>query len=282
MHIAIDDDVTLFGAVLGTGVPLVVLHGGPGLDHTYLRPWLDPLSRGAQLIYFDQREQGRSRANTPQALTRNLWIDDIERLRLALGLDDMVLFGHSYGGFLGLEYARRYPDRLRGLILCCTAAKVDFVAAMGNAQARASAEQFEALVQGFGTSVATDEALAALWTRILPVYFHRFSERARRAFDSVSYSAAASNFGVLHDIPAFDATEWLGQIRTRTLVLAGDHDWVMPPHTGAAALHRALPQSEVVRFRDSGHFPFIEEPDTFIDVVASWLGSLPRRSGPET
>src|SRR5262245_56642868 len=87
------------------GYPLVVLHGGPGLDHTEMHPWLDPLGDEFRLIYLDQRGQGRSERVSPATVTVPQLAADITHLAQALGLDRYALMGHSYGAFVALAHA---------------------------------------------------------------------------------------------------------------------------------------------------------------------------------
>jgi proline iminopeptidase len=101
-------------------------HGGLGLDHTHLHPWLDPLGDVLRLVYYDHRGNGRSDGPFQKTWTHADLTADAEALRRELGLGRMVLLGHSYGGFLALDYAVRYPDLLSHLILVSTAPAVDY------------------------------------------------------------------------------------------------------------------------------------------------------------
>src|SRR5262245_47742741 len=111
----------LYFREIGTGVPLVVLHGGPDFNHGYLLPDLDRLSRSFRLIYYDQRGRGRSSGTvSPEDVGIDSEIDDLETVRRHFGLDAVSLLGHSWGGLLAMEYATRHPDRLSHMILLNT------------------------------------------------------------------------------------------------------------------------------------------------------------------
>ena len=103
---------------IGSGRPVIVLHGGPDFDHSYLLPDLDRLSNSYRLIYYDQRGRGRSAAGVrPEDVTLASEIADLETIREHFSLDSMILLGHSWGTVLALEYARRHPERVSHLIL---------------------------------------------------------------------------------------------------------------------------------------------------------------------
>jgi len=111
-------DAELFFRETGNGQPIVVLHGGPDFDHTYLLPELDRLSDAYRLIYYDQRGRGRSTKGVqPEDFTIQSDVEDLERLRVYFQLETVALLGHSWGGILALEYALRHPERVSHLIL---------------------------------------------------------------------------------------------------------------------------------------------------------------------
>ena len=108
----------LFYREIGQGRPIIVLHGGPDFDHTYLLPELDRLSDSYHLTYYDQRGRGRSADQVqPEDVTIESEIEDLESVRQYFQNESFVLLGHSWGGVLALEYALRYPDHLSHLIL---------------------------------------------------------------------------------------------------------------------------------------------------------------------
>jgi len=274
---------TLFYDSVGSGRPLLVMHGGLGWDHTYLRPWLDVLAGQVEVIYYDHRGNGRSAAGRDwEAIDHATWVEDADTLQTALGHGRFILFGHSYGGFLALEYTLRYPDRLDGLILCGTApAFAHSDVAIANAQARGTPEITQTFLNLFSSPVEQDSTFRSGVRTILPIYFHEPDEASiSRAFDDVVFNAQAFNRASFHCLQHFDVRDRLAEIDVPTLVLGGHHDWMMPPSHSVEVLHTALPHAEMNIFERSGHFPFIEERALFAEVVTEWLQRLPQRNGP--
>ncbi len=103
--------VSLYYETIGDGTPIVVVHGGPGLDHSYLLPQMGELAKGYKLIFYDQRAMGKSSADfDTNLMTMNSFVEDLEGIRKAFGLEKMNLMGHSWGGLVSMFYAIRYPD----------------------------------------------------------------------------------------------------------------------------------------------------------------------------
>ena len=105
MQVRLADGVSLFVEELGDGLPLIVLHGGPGFDHSMFRPWLDPLADELRLLYVDERGQGRSDRVDPATLSLEVFAHDVDLLADALGLDRFALLGHSFGAIIATAHA---------------------------------------------------------------------------------------------------------------------------------------------------------------------------------
>jgi len=150
----------IFYTTHGHGRPMILMHGGSGLDHTQFRPWLDSLGNQVEMIYYDQLGQGRStRPENYESISIESRADEADALRAKLGFDKIILFGFSFGGFIAQQYALRHGNHLDGLILCDTAPALDYPdVVMTNAQARGTPEQVQAVVQGLSAPVADDAA----------------------------------------------------------------------------------------------------------------------------
>ncbi|MBB4664451.1 alpha/beta fold hydrolase [Conexibacter arvalis] len=265
-----------FHVTIGAGRPVLVLHGGLGLDHTYLRPWLDPLADVAELTFYDLAGNGRSERIDLSEATHDLWLDEIDAMRAHLGHDRVVLLGHSYGGYLAQEYAIRHPERLDGVILCCTAPALDHLAGAADvAAARGTAEQARVVREELFHPMPDDATWRRVWQAVMPLYFKRYdSELGARIDAAMSYSAAAFNTGFSRNLQHFDVRGELPGVQLPALVLGGADDWILPVEHGAGVIAELMPQARLEVFEESGHMPFVEEPERFVEVVAAWLEEL--------
>jgi proline iminopeptidase len=269
--ISLPSGIQLFAETHGVGPPLVTLHGGLGLDHTYLRPWLDPLGDSFRLVFFDQRGCGRSTAGPLDGVTHATWCADTDLLRRELALDKIVLFGHSYGALIALDYALAYPETLAGLVLCNATPVIDYPEVM-MANVRAwTPEVFERLASTLGRPAADDAELERIWRDILPAYFHEYDPATANAMNArIRFRAAAFNQSACRCLPTFNVLPRLSEIDVPTLILAGRRDWVMTVREGAERLHAGIRGSTLRVFEASGHFPFIEEQPAWLRAVREW------------
>lgn len=275
-------DGELHVTVGGNGPPLVVLHGGPGLDHTYLRPWLDPLAERATLVYLDLTGNGRSSEPADwSTVDHERWCGDVDAVMKYFRFDRIVLFGHSYGGYIAQDYALTRAHRLRGLILCDTAPVVDYFDAVVEAvRARGTAEQLDILLTAFGAPYQGDaDRMRRDYRALLPLYFHRPDpELMDRLIADVVFRPAAFNRGFFSCAPTFDARAGLSRLAIPMLLLGGRHDWIVPAEHGVERIAALVPAAELEIFEESGHFPFVEEPAAFLERVGDWLDRLAERS----
>lgn len=268
--------VKLFYQTVGSGPPLMLMHGGLGCDHSsYLPQFLDIADQWT-LILYDHRGNGRSRPIEWEGVSHDTWAADADALRAHLGYEKMFLLGHSYGGFLGQEYAARYPERLAGLVLLCTAPALDYPELIeANAEARAStSEAIAGVAEAFAPDpLAQDEDFESIMTRIGPLYFHQpdvFADAVNSVMANVKFSAAAWNHCSQHCMPEFNTMGVLPQVNVPTLIMSGADDWITPAEQGQR-MHDVMPNSELVIFEKSGHFPYIEEEELFFRSLRDWL-----------
>jgi proline iminopeptidase len=261
---------------------MLMMHGGPGLDHTYFTPWFDALHSQMEIIYYDHRSNGRSeRPGSMAGISHDTWVEDADALRAQLGHDRIILFGHSYGGGLALEYALKYGDRLAGLVLCCTAPAFDYIdVILENAKARGTSEQLSAFEAVLSGTLREDAEWQKMWMTYLPLYFKAYDPVVGAAMDKRTvYSVAAQNHANAHCLPEFNTLDQLSKIETPTLVISGREDWITPPAQAGERIHSRLPNSEWVVFEESGHFPFIEESGPFMQLISDWVAGLSTTMG---
>lgn len=268
------DDASIWYDTLGEGQPILSFHGPVGLDHSYFRPWLDPLSAHHQLVFFDHRGSGRSSEPADwSAVTRATWIDDAFALQNHLDLAPAILLGHSYGAYLALEFALCHPSRVAGLILCGGAATIDYLdQAIELARARDQPAAFQRFVSVLADPPSADDKVGAMWRDISPLYLAKPTTAQIEAIvGNLVPRAATLRRSFFELLPDYDMRPHLGEILHPTLVIAGAHDFIAPVEWAARPLHQGLPMSQLSIFGESGHFPFIEEHGRFLDVVSNWI-----------
>ena len=264
----------------GSGPTLVSHGGGPGFSALYLGN-LGGLDERLELILLDPRGTGGSdRPADPSAYSIQDYVDDLEALRLHLGLERLDLLGHSHGGIVAIAYAARHPDRVERLILASTlarwsseqqAALEEWVAL--HAQEPWSSEAKAALDAEQAGQFATDEEMADLAFREFPFYFSRYGDEERAYLEMLR--ADPTNADTLRHFnqeifPTFDLRPDLGRITAPTLVVTGADDFITGPPS-AAEIELGLPNVSKVIIPGCGHFLFVEAPEAFREAVVSFL-----------
>lgn len=256
----------------GSGPTVIALHGGLGLDHQYLRPMIENWTGFVRMVWYDHRGNGRSEVPDDWAsVTLASLADDVDSIRQAVGVDRMFLYGHSYGGFIALGYALRYPERLHGLILASTAPHLGHPP---NIPEDAPPAAIEAFVSIFEAPMSSDEQWARAWKSAFPLYAPELDPAtAAHVTEQTVYRADAWNraAALLAD---YDVSDQLAGIRTPTLLLSGARDFI----TGLAAheeLHAGIPNSELVVFDNAGHFPFLSDPAGYRSAAEHWIRRQP-------
>lgn len=249
---------------------LVLLHGGPGFDHSMYKPAFSALADIAQIIYVDQRGNGRSTGSDPATWTLAQWGDDVKGLCDALGIERPIVYGGSFGGFVAQAYATRHPEHPGKLILVSTAARVDFSATFAEFErlgGRAARDVAEAHLTN-----PTAESRTKYLQHCMPLYRTRPSDpdAAKRA---VTDHAAALRFnGVHNEQGRMDFRADLSRVRCPVLILAGDRDPIMPmsfSETIAAGLPPRLVRFE--RFAGCGHGVFQDQPERAFAALRDFI-----------
>ncbi len=270
----------LYYVTQGQGQPILFMHGGLGADHAYFLPFFEQLTDDYQLIYYDHRGNGRSQVDSLEGVTHATWADDADALREHLGYEKIILLGHSYGGFLAQEYAIRYSDHLQGLVLLCTAPELNYLdVIIDNAKKRTNDSDILSAVEDIfsTTPVPDDSAFEDILNRLSPLYFYDYDQHKKKLEDNTNeriYTANAWNYSYANCWKVFNVVPELKTMTAPTLVVSGADDWITPVKEGGQRIHDALPNSEFVIFEESGHYPYIEEDESFFQILRDWLAKL--------
>ena len=251
-----------------------VLHGGPGGDHTGFKPGMTPLADKMQLVYFDHRGQGRSAKGDPARYTLDENVEDMEALRLHLGLGPIVSIGTSYGGMVAMAHAARYPASVSHLVLVVTAAHAGFNARAREIVAeRGTPEQNQVVEQLWAGELNTEEKLQHYYTIMGPLYSRRHdpaSAALSRGRGILTPEALNRAFGPGGFLLSYDLRPELGAITAPTLILAGRHDWICAPEF-SEEIHRLIPGSDLRIFEHSSHSIRADEPQAWLDAIAGFV-----------
>lgn len=256
-------------------LPVVALHGGPGLPHDSLEPLVDLARTGRPVVFYDQLGCGNStRTGAPNPWSVGLFLEELAVVRRELGLDAAHLLGHSWGGLLAMEHALGGADGLASLVLVGAVAS-------GRTMLERRRDFYERLPQNAREAIRKHEAAGTFgdpeYAEAMDLFHRRYSCRLdpwpgwlNRALSKMDVEANAAMWGppnapVRGPLATWDLRPRLGGITGPTLVVAGRYD-------GMAAgqgwdLHAGIPNSEIVLFGESSHYPFAEEPERFLTTL---------------
>jgi proline iminopeptidase len=253
---------------------LIAHHGAPGLaSRAEPRTTFGPFADAYRVVVFDARGSGNSEGNGP--FTHEQWAADVDALRAWAGAERIVMAGGSYGGFIAMEYAIRYPDRVAALVLRDTAPdNSNLETALHNAlsSARVAIDRVK-LDRIMSGTVRDDADLRDCWTEILPLYDHDLNwDKVRERIETTPYRYATHNFAFAVNQPAYDIKSKLPGISCPTLVTVGRHDWITPV-ASSETIASLIPGARLVVFEKSGHSPQIEEKELFQSTVRHFLAA---------
>ena len=250
---------------------VLLLHGGPGGDHSTFKPRFSQLTDIAQLVYLDHRGNGRSEYGDSADWNLPQWGDDVRAFCDVVGSEKPIVLGYSFGGFVAQSYATRHPDHPGKLILFSTSPKIDrqeiygVFERLGGAQARAVAEA--------RWQTPSAETSAEYRKICSPLYNRRGTRDPDALARSVRNEAVAMHFaGPDRETARLDFREALGRVQCPTLVMAGEDDPITPISRGeliASCLPPHLVRFE--RFSNAGHGVHIDDPDRAFTVLRDFI-----------
>lgn len=265
-------------------LPVLCLHGGPGATHDYLEPLEELAATGRRIIFYDQLGGGNSdHPHDPALWSVELFVEELIAVRHGLGLERFHLFGQSWGGMLGMEYALTQPKGLASLIVASSpASMIQWVEECNRLRGELPADVQATLLRheqaGTTDSPAYQEAVMVFNRRYL-CRLDPWPEPLTRSFTKMSRNPEVyhtmngpSEFHVTGKFKNWDIIGRLGEIRVPTLVTSGRYDEATP--LVAETVHRGIPGSRWVVFEDSSHSAHLEETARFLKVVADFLDEV--------
>ena len=272
-------DVTINGCrlnveVLGPedGPVLIAHHGGGGIGSlAEPKATFGPLSDRFRVVVFDARGCGLSEGIPPYS--HEQWAADVDGLRQWIGAEKIVVAGGSYGGFIALEYAVRYPQHTSAIILRDTSAdgsnlELAFENARNQDRVEIDWERFNRYWHG---EVHDDADLKQLWSELIPLYDYEYDpEKSADAVEAGIYRHEAHNWCFQHNWGAYDLKAQLPSVTVPTLVTVGRKDWVTPV-SSSETIAALMPNAELVVFERSGHSPQVEERELFQQTIRDFV-----------
>jgi L-proline amide hydrolase len=275
-------------------LPLLCLHGGPGVPHDYLQPMQGMAGTGRRVVFYDQIGCGnssiRNGGDRPE-WTVELFVDEVDAVRRTLGLDRVHIFGNSWGGMLGMEYALTHPHGLASLVIESSPASLHrWVSEANRLRAELPADVQDTLKKHEDAGTTDDpeyeEAMMVFYRRHV-CRLDPWPDYVVRAFDKLSDNPEVyytmngpSEFHVVGTIKDWDIEHRLGEIRVPTLITSGRHDEATPELV--KVVHDGIPNSEWVIFENSSHMAHAEETQDYLQVVDDFLSRVEAGLSPGT
>jgi proline iminopeptidase len=270
-------DTRLYVVERGEGYPLLVLHGGPGLDYHSFGDYLDALAEDYRLILVDQRSNGRSDRTPEDTWTLQQMAADVGSLARALDLERYAVLGHSYGAFVALQHAVDSPGDAAQTIVSSGIPSARFLEQIDrNLAAFEPVELREQVTSSWEREkfVQTQEDVAELLHDQMPFQFAdphdpRIEDYERRTAGAI-YSTDVLRHFASEEYGGIEVEDRLHDVTQPVLVLAGRHDRTCSVEA-SQAITAGAPRGQLVVFESSGHMTFVEENDAYVRTVRDFL-----------
>jgi proline iminopeptidase len=265
--------VTIFERRIGSGPPVIVLHGGPGAHHDYLLPGFDALAHGRELIYYDQRGGGRSPVSRETPVGWREHVADLEELRRQWGLEQLTLVGYSWGGLLAQLYATEFPGQVARLALVSPAPawrelRLEFEQRFAERNLAPALQQERAELRASGLREQDPAAYAKrIFELSVAPYFHD-PDRAR---DLTPFRVTGrTQQEVWSSLGDYDLRPGLAKLAIPAIVLQGQDDLIPLESTRTVA---RLLRAELHLLPHCGHVPYVEAHGEFVRLLDGFLRS---------
>jgi proline iminopeptidase len=269
--------VPLYLKIMGKGEPLLVVHGGPGMNHSYFIPHLDKLAERYQVIYYDQRACGKSGIPPADSLSLSFFADDIEGIRQAAGVPQINILAHSWGAIPAIQFAIKYPDKVKSLILCnAVPFNNEFDTEIKKAQLSRMTSQDStdrSIIRGsLEFKSQKPEAYRKLLLFSFRHSFYNPENISKFQFDmpgNYLWANQALFAGLSKDLTSYNYYPLLRSFTFPVLIMHGSDDAL--PLAASKKTLEFVRNSSLQVFNKSGHFIFIEEPKKFLKAVSDFL-----------
>jgi L-proline amide hydrolase len=265
--------------------PVLTLHGGPGIPHDYIIDMEALASDTRRVIFYDQLGCGRSdQPNNPAMWTIERSVAEIGMVRRALGLDNVHLWGQSFGGLFALEYALSQPPGLVSLMLASSTSSIPLWVAEANRLREALPPEIQAtllrheqagtlddLEYQAATTVFYDRHVIRL--KPIPAHVQRAMDQAGQVYLTMN---GPTEFHVIGTIKNWDRTNRLAEIHVPTLITSGRYDESTPLLN--EVLHKGIARSEWVLFEHSSHMAHVEERELYLSTVKAFIEGVEARA----
>jgi proline-specific peptidase len=262
----------------GTGLPLLAVHGGPGLPHNYITA-LERLADEREVIFWDQLGCGKSERPADVSLwTMERSVAEMSTLVEGLGLDRFHIFGNSWGGMLAQQYALDAAPAPASLVISNSIASIPKFSMMVarlksglDPATQAAIDRHEAA----GTTASPEyQAAIRTWNETYLCRLSPWPDELEEAYKGMGAEVFETMFGpsdfhIVGTIRNWDVFDRLNEIALPTLLIAGRFDQCAPEHMWE--MHERIEGSRFELFESSSHMPFIEEPDRFDRVTRDFL-----------
>lgn len=270
-------DCKLYCEVEGEGVPLVLIHGGPGGTHHCFHPWLTAASKQFKVIYYDQRGCGLSDFKAGEGYSFEQTVKDLENLRKALKIDKWIVMGHSFGGAVAQFYTIKYPRAVIGQIL------VGSVPMINNPELKSTNENWFLNKQ---EKQKADEILQLIIAGKLTYeqYFYNSSinggwKRQNFVKPTVERQAQMASYDIVFDkafssdFDSYNFEHAFDNCPIPTLICEGKYDSLWSAKK-VPLFRKNHPNSTFKQFEESSHNIYSDEPELFVNTVSSWANSI--------
>ena len=256
------------GATMREVPTVILLHGGPGFDHSTFKPGFSRLADVAQVVYLDHRGNGRSDRGDPAKWNLPQWGDDVRAFCEALEIAHPIVLGLSFGGMVAMSYAIRHPEHPAKLVLSSTAAQTRDDRSLAMFEQLGGAEVREAARRFFEDP---NPKTGPEFQRVCMPMYNRTPQPAEASKRTIT------NFEMIfaffrNESRSFNFLPSLGQIKCPTLICAGKLDPITPLADSediAAAMAPGVARLEV--FENAGHGAHRDEPDRFFKVLNEFI-----------